>query len=332
MNAAGIPTDTDSWFGCDNQVSIAACTAFDSRLSFGTGYVLLSQIAVGGFAPNFPANTTPAPLTFTTGDAFNQADVYLINGTAASSLVIDRAGTAPSSSSVGGTTGAPCSVSGGVITTTAGVTGVCKVAFTWASTAAGALNINASSNATGKFYILGEAERDTNNPKIEIYNMAIGGTSSVAWAQPAIATYGPGAALTSTFANPTTTFNGLAVNDWNTAGETLATYQSNMTILQTQANATGGNVFIMGMQSNPAAGFASVALQQQFGAVTEALSISANQPWINFQYRWTNWANGAALGFYGANSGSPDGRHGSAAGYQDQANMIMGAIRHLVGP
>ncbi len=330
LAASGAPVTTDSWWGCSNETSVSACMTFDPRLSVGTGWTLLSQTGIGSFgAIEFPANTTPTDLTFTGSQPYNQADIYLINGTAAASFSVDRAGSAPSSSTVVASTGSACTVSGATVTTASGSLGHCLVRFTWATTAAGGLDVVATSNATGKFYIEAQSERDINSPKIEFYNMSIGGSSSVSWYQPGVSGYNAYALAGSNFANPLVTFNVLGINDWNSPTTALATYQSNMTAMQAQANSTGENIFIMGMQSNPAS-FASVATQAQYGAITQALAAEANQPWINFQYRWTNWVNGCALGFYGSNSGSCDGRHGSAMGYNDQARMIFGLMAPLI--
>ena len=335
MRAADIPTDVDGWFGCSNESSVSACATFDPRLSFGTGWTVLNQTnAIGGMVPNFPANTTPAPLTFnacaiSACQAYNQVDLYLLNGTAASTFTIDRDGVAPSSSTITNSTGTACTVSAGTVTTSSGATGVCKITFTWAATITGKINLNATSSGTGKFYIIGEFERDSNNPKIEFVNAAVGGSNSVNWTATNLANYT--LFYVAAAVSPTVTWNNLGINDWNPTATTLSTYQANMASLQTQAHTYGANVFLFGAQSNPAS-YASVATQKAYGGVTQALAGSGGDGWINFQYRWTNWANACALGFMGLDAASTcDGRHPSAVGYTDQANMVMGALGSLIG-
>ncbi len=330
LNNAGIPATSDSWFGCSNNTTTGTCATFDTRLTFGTGWTILNQNSFGGTVPNFPASTTPAALTFATAGPWNQLDAYVIAGTAASNFTFDRGGsTAGESCSVISQTGATTTCSGGTVTTTNGTPGLALVRFTFTGNAiAGAVNVNATTNAQGKFYVIGEAVRDTANPKIEIYNGGFGGSTSISWTTGAQAIYGTTSLLVSSFLNPTVTFNGLGVNDWNPSATPISTFQTNMTTLQTAANATGMNVFIFDVQSNPAS-FASVATQNSYGAVLQGLSTAANQPFINFQYRWTNWANASALGFMG-NSGA-DARHPSATGYQDLASYVASGLIRLTG-
>lgn len=331
MNNAGIPTTNDSWFGCSNHSTTTTCAAFDTRLTINTGWTIQSQYSFGGFILEFPASTAPTALTFTPNGPWNQEDVYVIAGAAASTFTFDRGGsTAGESCAVVSQTGATTSCSGGTVTTTSGVPGLALVQFTWTGNAIIAnSNVNATSSGTGKFFVIGEALRDTNNPKIELYNGGIGGSTSATWTTSTIATYGTLSMLGSTYLNPVVTLDALGINDWNTPVTTIPTFTTNMTTLQTLANSTGMNIFIYDIQSNPAL-FSSVATQNTYGAVLQRLSQTANQPFVNFQYRWTNWANAVTMGFMGNPTGTPDGRHGSAPGYQDLAEFLNVGINNLI--
>jgi lysophospholipase L1-like esterase len=155
MAANGFATSKSSWFGMQNQGTVAALATYDPRLSFGADWASINGTkSLGGDLVVNAASASTTALSFTPTEAFDTIDIYYVRNTSYGSFTVD--------------------IGAGVIATQSatGSTGVLVLSLTVAS---GLHTVNISHVAgTGSAAIVGMSCY-TNNSEVQVINAGLPG-------------------------------------------------------------------------------------------------------------------------------------------------------------
>lgn len=249
LAAAGVEVCTDSAFGHPFGVSNVA--TFDPRVSIGAGWVPFSSTTLGG---RFYQNTTTAnALSFTPLGQFDTVNIYTLQNTGLATFTLDIDG------AVAGAGFA--SVNG------AGTGAVAKTTLTATKGLHTVNMIRTSVDASGA-YLIGWDAYDSSKCQLRILNTAAGSTRSSDWGTSG--TSAPGGGLLKVA--PQATFGDIGINNWQ-AGTALATFESQMQTLITNAKVSGDYISIV---PNPTGDPAAVGDQLIYMSSIRQLAASNN--------------------------------------------------------
>lgn len=292
LNSRGIPASRMSWAGSKSLASTALISAYDSRLSFGSGWSG-GQTTLGGVSL---ATGGTNPMTFTPGTV-DSVDVITLRNTGAGTFALTD------------------DISGGTALATIANSGSAAVLKTSVNLSSLGSRVISLTRTTGGFAdVIAMIAKDSTTPAIDIVNAgAIGSQSSFhvttasAWA----------AANTFAVMAPDAIFIQIGTNDL-LAGVPTPTIMANITNIATAGQSAGADVILeIGTRGN---GYGTSGEFDAYRRGVIALGASLGCVVIDHVARMGTFSEANALGFM------KDAVHETAQGYAFEAQALMNAV------
>ena len=288
--AKSVPVMDNSFF-CDQASAPVAYGTYDSRVTLGTGWGVLTG-TLGGNTFRFTVGVAGL-LTFTPVTAFDRIKVWYVNTGAATATI---------------------NVDGGASLGTITVAGGNTVTSQTFNCALATHTINLTPGNDAAVAILGMITWNSAVPAVDFIQAGVSGAKA-SYFIPVAPPFAPGVVLPQIA--PDLTVIDLTINDSN-APTDLTLYTSEMQTIITNCKLSGDVLLMVGAPSNSVQ--ATNGTLDQFAAALQSLAISNNCGLLNIKTRWVSYAvTNPILPYF-------DLIHPGPLGYQDIAQAVFGAI------
>lgn len=292
---AQIATIDSTWGDAGAADSSSTLPTFDSRITFGSGWLTSGEpFSLGG---HVPANaTTTNTYSFAPAGSFDTIDIYYIQNTGLATFTVN--------------------VDGGATAATINSAGSISVQKATITVAAGTHTINIQRNGTGgTAFIIGIDAYLSTAPKVAVWNMGSCSSTSGNWAANTSAPWDPTQAIV-TVAPDVAVIN-LGINDMRT-GVSLATTIANIQTIITALAAHMDVVLTIPVPSQTS--IIPQATQDAYRAALIGLATANSVPLIDLPARFVNYTTANSNGFMA------DQLHPDAQGYQDMATSVLSVL------
>jgi lysophospholipase L1-like esterase len=300
LNGRGITATVGNTFGSSLNIgTIATFATYDTRWSFGAGWVCNSLTGIVGqeALTHSSANTNSAD--FTPVAAFDTIDMWTVTNPAYQDFTI--------------------AVDGGGALATVDASQALSILKTTVTTTDATHTINIAKTAANAAltHILGIDTYRSAAKSVQCWQMGMGGATSAIWGTTTSSVWlAPN--LLATYA-PDLTVICVGINDW-IAGVTSATFQTNMQVLITKALSTGSVILVTPPPTQIGYSSATQLNMDVIRAAIFTLAQTNNVPVLDIFGRFVSYTDANTYGMYG------DGAHPDKTGYQDWANALIGYI------
>lgn len=292
---ATVPTSFQNIFGGQAGAGVLTYTAYDTRVTFGTGWTTSGGATLGSTFFAY-TNGSASKLTFTPSASFTRIKVWYYQNTGQGTLTVD--------------------VDGGASLGTINTSGSSLYTSQTFTCAAGTHTINLTAGNNGSLFIGGVVVWTAATPAIDLILAGGYGTIASSWAAPTTA-FSPRTALQALA--PDLTIYDLTINDSN-AGTNVAAYKASMELLIQAAQVSGDVVLMVGPPSNTTA--ATDGTLDLYVQALEQLAATYGCLMLNIKQRWVSYAvTDPILPYY-------DNLHPERQGYADiaQAASVLLAV------